>query len=104
MKSTRLIAVTAASALALFALPGMAAEYEKPVSREYVTAPAAPHSQDWEQADAKSAGCLSCHAGTDEKTMHASQAVVLGCTDCHGGDASVWKPEGFDGVPLIEGR
>ncbi len=102
MKSTRLIAVTAASALALFALPGTAAEYEKPVSREYQTAPAAPHSQTWEQADAKSEGCLSCHAGTDEKTMHASAAVVLGCTDCHGGDATVWKPEGFDGVPLIE--
>ena len=92
----------AACTLALLVSPLWAAEAEKPVEREYVTAPAAPHSQTWEQADAKSAGCLSCHAGTDEKTMHASRAVVLGCTDCHGGNADVWKPDGIEGVPLIE--
>ncbi len=38
---------------------------------------------------AKSTGCVDCHAQTDQATMHASPAVVLGCTDCHGGDAAV---------------
>lgn len=36
------------------------------------------------EADAKSAGCLQCHAGVEP--MHASPNVVLGCTDCHGGN------------------
>jgi hypothetical protein len=45
-------------------------------------------SQTQEQADAKSAGCMSCHTETDQKTMHVSTSVRLGCTDCHGGDAS----------------
>ncbi len=38
------------------------------------------------EAHAKSAGCLECHSGIDEHTMHASPNVVLGCTDCHGGN------------------
>ena len=71
--------------------PLVAAEGEKPVKRDYslVRAPAAPATQTWEQAEAKSEGCTSCHVESDQKTMHASQAVVLGCTDCHGGNASV---------------
>src|SRR5258708_26300806 len=36
------------------------------------------------EADAKSAGCLSCHHGIEP--MHASAAVKLACTDCHGGN------------------
>jgi len=36
------------------------------------------------QANAKSVGCLQCHAGVEP--MHKSPNVVLGCTDCHGGD------------------
>src|SRR5262245_6116505 len=46
-------------------------------------------SQTQEQADAKSAGCTSCHVKTDQKTMHVSTSVRLGCTDCHGGNATV---------------
>ena len=38
------------------------------------------------QADAKSRGCLTCHAGIEP--MHSSPAVKLGCIDCHGGDAN----------------
>ena len=39
------------------------------------------------QADAKSIGCLECHAGVEP--MHKTeQNVVLGCTDCHGGNAA----------------
>jgi hypothetical protein len=44
-----------------------------------------PLRQTTAEADAKSAGCLSCHAGIEP--MHASPNVVIGCTDCHGGNA-----------------
>ena len=43
----------------------------------------------------KSAGCTSCHTATDQPTMHANPAVVLGCVDCHGGDAAVKAPRGL---------
>src|SRR3954468_10179062 len=42
-----------------------------------------------EQADAKSAGCVSCHLKTDSATMHPTDTVQLGCIDCHGGNAEV---------------
>ena len=58
-------------------------------------APPAPRVQSRSQADAKSAGCLSCHTDSDEKTMHANPAVVLGCADCHGGDAGVHAEPGW---------
>jgi hypothetical protein len=48
-------------------------------------APAQPLRQTRAEADAKSAGCLSCHGGIEP--MHESPNVVIGCTDCHGGDA-----------------
>src|SRR5205085_7947161 len=35
-------------------------------------------------ADAKSSGCIQCHAGVEP--MHQASHVVLGCTDCHGGN------------------
>lgn len=88
--------------MALYGTVAFGADLEKPVKRSYTTAPSAPYSQNWDEANGKSAGCLSCHEGTDEKTMHASQAVVLGCVDCHGGNADVWKPEGIEGVPVIK--
>ncbi len=75
----------------LGAIPQSQASGEpKKVERTYVTAPDAPAFQTWPQADGKSAGCVSCHTASDRKTMHASEAVVLGCTDCHGGDATVF--------------
>jgi hypothetical protein len=77
---------------ALLALTGVrvwAGEDEKPVRRHYVVTPAAPANQSPEQADAKSAGCITCHSKSDTLTMHVSPAVRLGCTDCHGGDATV---------------
>src|SRR5688500_1016288 len=43
-------------------------------------------TQTQSQANAKSEGCLHCHAGIEP--MHASPSVRLGCTDCHGGDAT----------------
>jgi hypothetical protein len=45
--------------------------------------------QSQEEADRKSAGCVTCHTSTDEPTMHPSKAVHLGCTDCHGGNSAV---------------
>jgi hypothetical protein len=40
------------------------------------------------EAERKSAGCMTCHAGIDEPTMHPTRTVRLGCVDCHGGDAT----------------
>ncbi|HYC54454.1 MAG TPA: hypothetical protein VEL28_05910 [Candidatus Binatia bacterium] len=61
---------------------------------DYPASPPAPRDQSRAEADAKSAGCVSCHTASDAASMHRSEAVVLGCTDCHGGDASVFGPEG----------
>ncbi len=67
------------------------------VVRQYLTAPSAPLAQTREAAAAKSAGCLACHTSTDQPTMHATPAVVLGCSDCHGGDATVrWQGPATD--------
>src|SRR5262245_17582626 len=41
-----------------------------------------------EDAMRKSRGCLECHKGIENPSMHASPNVVLGCTDCHGGSAT----------------
>jgi hypothetical protein len=76
------------------AAPGANATEETPVLRNYPPAPPAPAFQTWDEAEKKSSGCISCHTQSDRKTMHASEAVVLGCTDCHGGDASVHAPRG----------
>ena len=48
------------------------------------------------QADAgrKSEGCISCHVGVDEPTMHTTGTVRLGCVDCHTGNPSVVVPAG----------
>ncbi len=69
----------------------IAAGGEKPVYRDYsaVFAAPAPESQTKAEADAKSAGCITCHSASDALTMHKSPAVVLGCTDCHGGNAKI---------------
>jgi hypothetical protein len=54
-----------------------------------INKPAARPRQNWidqsqAAADAKSAGCIQCHAGVEP--MHQASHVVLGCTDCHGGN------------------
>jgi hypothetical protein len=69
-------------------------EGESPVKRRYVTAPPAPQSQSAESVQQKSAGCLSCHAGSDAKTMHLNPAVKIGCTDCHGGNSGIFLQPG----------
>ncbi|MDM4770396.1 hypothetical protein [Solimonas sp. SE-A11] len=86
------------AALLLIALagPAPAAGGEKPVERSYVIADFAPRFQRQDQAEAKSAGCQSCHTASDQHTMHANPAVVLGCTDCHGGNAQVFVKPGLE--------
>ena len=83
--------LAAAVLLAALAAPPVAADSEEAMARDYsrVRAPAAPRTQEWSDADAKSAGCVSCHTASEARTMHTSPAVVLGCTDCHGGNPAV---------------
>ena len=69
-------------------------EGESAVDRNYVTAPPAPQSQSQEDVQRKSGGCVSCHVGSDAKTMHLNPAVKIGCTDCHGGNSAVFLPPG----------
>ena len=75
-----------------------AAEKEKPVVRDYslVRAAPAPRTQEWSDAEAKSAGCVTCHTSSDAHTMHRTPAVVLGCADCHGGNVAITRPEGSE--------
>jgi hypothetical protein len=79
------------AAAAIFAGPAGASEKEKAVARDYslVRFGAAPRTQDPAQAEAQSAGCVSCHTASDAHTMHATPAVVLGCVDCHGGNPRI---------------
>src|SRR5580765_5646729 len=83
--------------LLLLLLAGCGSEPVRPP-----TAPEGLSKQTREQADAKSAGCLSCHVMAkdkpgpglfDDPNMHTAEARV-GCTDCHGGNAQAFKPEG----------
>jgi hypothetical protein len=88
--ATRLAVLLLSLALPLSA---QAAE-EEAIERDYRSTPAAPSFQTTQEADAKSAGCVSCHSASDQKTMHRSPAVILGCTDCHGGNSQVMAPAG----------
>ncbi|HQY48517.1 MAG TPA: hypothetical protein PLE38_16255, partial [Usitatibacteraceae bacterium] len=86
--------LTLLAAVALAAAVHAATGPERPVARSHATHPPAPERQSATEAEAKSAGCASCHTATDRHTMHQNPGVVLGCTDCHGGDAKVAKPAG----------
>ncbi len=91
--------IGALAVLALGVGSSAASEAEHPVERHYVTAPDAPRTQSREQAEAKSAGCKTCHSPFDQWTMHETPAVVLGCTDCHGGDATATTEEAAHVLP-----
>jgi len=95
-----------ATGLFVPAVMSNASDKEKPVERTYALAPPAPMSQTPEQVAGKSAGCYSCHTKTDEPSMHASPAVMLGCVDCHGGDARVTGDPalGFDDPDYVAAR
>src|ERR1700704_5777807 len=91
-----------AAALGLAAMLGVshlsASEKEAPVVRDYSPGRAAPapRTQEAADADAKSAGCVSCHSASDAHTMHRSPAVILGCIDCNGGNPAIRRPEGAE--------
>ena len=94
-----LLVLAAVIAAALFGSSRLgASEKEKPVVRDYslVRAAPAPRTQEWTQAEAKSAGCVTCHTESDAHTMHRSPAVVLGCADCHGGNVAITRPAGSE--------
>lgn len=78
--------------VALAALGAALAQIREP----HAEGPRALRSRTVAQAEAASAGCVSCHRETDRPTMHDNPAVILGCTDCHGGDATVHRPHGAD--------
>src|SRR5262249_40744990 len=59
----------------------------QPLERQDLSA--SRQGQSREEAERKSAGCITCHSPMDEPTMHPTRTVQLGCTDCHGGDSSV---------------
>lgn len=94
------------AALALPVAILRASDAEKPVERVYVKTPPAPMSQTAQHVAAKSDGCYSCHTKTDEPSMHATPAVMLGCVDCHGGDASVRgdPSHGFEDAAYVAAR
>ncbi|MGQ0676345.1 MAG: hypothetical protein ACT4N4_09735 [Rhodospirillales bacterium] len=74
--------------------PARAAEGEVAQRVVYKKQPDAPRVQTQKDADAKSAGCVSCHTATDSAWMHTAEGVVMGCADCHGGDAAAMAPAG----------
>lgn len=84
-----IILVVLATAFGLSVFSYAAGDKETPREINYAFTPPAPRVQTTAEALAKSAGCVSCHTDSDQKTMHNVPAVVLGCTDCHGGDANI---------------
>src|ERR1700755_2397678 len=56
--------------------------------RGFSATPQISMGQSGNEADRKSAGCITCHSPMDEPTMHPTKTVQLGCTDCHGGNSS----------------
>ncbi len=83
--------------------PALANTDEVPRDVHYTLTPPAPAQQTKASAEAKSEGCQSCHASTDQLTMHGNEGVIIGCTDCHGGDASVRKPAStVQGAPAYQ--
>src|SRR5579872_5902205 len=56
-----------------------------------------------EEAQQRSAGCITCHNPMDSPTMHTTGTVRLGCTDCHGGHPEISLPAGVtQGAPQYQ--
>jgi hypothetical protein len=100
MNAQRVLRTAALAVLAFVGIVAFAgargAEHEKPVKRDYVTAPPSPMTQSDTDVQQKSSGCMSCHTSTDNPSMHSNPAVKLGCTDCHGGNSTVRVESGLD--------
>jgi hypothetical protein len=91
----RSIAFGSLAALLLLAGTRLFASDETPIARNFVTAAAAKEGETQQEADAKSAGCVSCHTASDSASMHQTPGVILGCVDCHGGNEAVTAPAGL---------
>ena len=87
-------ALTFAVTLGWQLIPLRASEAMPPLTSADFTQPqpSAVSRQSQEDADRKSAGCLTCHT-PDSKSMHQTE-VRAGCTDCHGGDAGSMRGQG----------
>src|SRR3954468_18959186 len=57
--------------------------------RSLADAPPRPTYQSQAEADQKSVGCISCHTGSDSRSMHTSADTFISCVDCHGGHGDV---------------
>src|ERR1051325_7805467 len=57
--------------------------------------------QTHEESARKSVGCMECHKGIENPSMHVSQNVVLGCTDCHGGNSTPGLTQAKAHVPPL---
>ena len=81
--------------LVSWALPLMAALLcsHAVVAAESAT-PTSLRGQTDADVEKSSAGCMSCHTTTDNRSMHSTPAVKLGCADCHGGDPTRSLPAG----------
>jgi hypothetical protein len=84
----RNFAVFAACIILLFALEHGLPAQPRQQTQAPQPSPSSLLTQSQSAADAKSAGCITCHVSEDEPTMHPTRTVRLGCTDCHGGDAT----------------
>jgi hypothetical protein len=84
------------AALALFDSPGKtaASEHAAEFSPQSGEQSPAGLGDSIEEAQQRSAGCVSCHNPMDSTTMHTTGTVRLGCTDCHGGNAQIALPAG----------
>jgi hypothetical protein len=87
----------ACTVVALLRLPGATAAAQQAAE----TAPQTGADQNsiglgesLEEAQQRSAGCVSCHSPMDSTTMHTTGTVRLGCVDCHGGNAQISLPAG----------
>src|SRR5262245_24971429 len=63
-----------------------------------------PSYKDQAEADLKSAGCLSCHKGTDSNSMHVAAEAVVSCVDCHGGQGLVMASGSPGSSPYEEAK
>ncbi|MGA7137726.1 MAG: hypothetical protein WBZ14_08660 [Terriglobales bacterium] len=91
------LAAIVCAALAVFGPAGRTAASEQTPesSPQTSTEQSSPGLGDsLEEAEHRSAGCVTCHNPMDSTTMHTTGTVRLGCTDCHGGNAQISLPAG----------
>src|SRR5262245_55360752 len=84
ISTTSKIILTAATVFLCIAADAIFPERETTVAAQ-----GRPLNQSGAEAEAKSAGCITCHTSTDEPSMHPTGTVRLGCADCHGGNAEI---------------